>query len=87
MTEAIRQDSSRTATRREHVPLGILYMIGATSVFAMSSATSKWLVDIYPVGEVLFTRSGLSLIVKKRAPLTCPWVGHVGHNGRTPCSG
>jgi drug/metabolite transporter (DMT)-like permease len=37
-------------------------MIGATSVFAMSSATSKWLVDIYPVGEVLFTRSGLSLI-------------------------
>jgi drug/metabolite transporter (DMT)-like permease len=38
-------------------------MIGATSVFAMSSATSKWLVDIYPVGEVLFTRSGLSLIV------------------------
>jgi uncharacterized membrane protein len=37
-------------------------MVGATSVFAMSSATSKWLVDIYPVGEVLFTRSGLSLI-------------------------
>ncbi len=62
MTEAIRHDSGRTATRREHVPLGILYMIGATSVFAMSSATSKWLVDIYPVGEVLFTRSGLSLI-------------------------
>ena len=60
--EAIRDDSSRAATRREHVPLGILYMVGATSVFAMSSAASKWLVDIYPVGEVLFTRSGLSLI-------------------------
>ena len=60
--EAIRDDSSRPATRREHVPLGILYMVGATSVFAMSSAASKWLVDIYPVGEVLFTRSGLSLI-------------------------
>jgi drug/metabolite transporter (DMT)-like permease len=62
VTEAIRQDSGRAATRREHVPLGILYMVGATIVFAMSSAVSKWLVDIYPVGEVLFTRSGLSLI-------------------------
>jgi len=62
VTEAIRQDPGRTATRREHVPLGILYMVGATLVFAISSATSKWLVDIYPVGEVLFTRSGISLI-------------------------
>ena len=50
------------AARREHVPLGILYMVGATIVFAVSSATSKWLVDIYPVGEVLFTRSAISLI-------------------------
>jgi drug/metabolite transporter (DMT)-like permease len=56
------QGSSRTATRREHVPLGILYMVGATIVFAVSSAVSKWLVDIYPVGEVLFTRSAISLI-------------------------
>ena len=39
----------RAAARREHVPLGILHMIGATIVFAVSSATSKWLVDIYPV--------------------------------------
>ena len=60
--EAIQDDSSRAPARREHVPLGILYMVGATIVFAMSSAVSKWLVDIYPVGEVLFTRSGLSLI-------------------------
>jgi len=51
-----------TVTRREHVPLGILYMVGATLVFAVSSAVSKWLVDTYPVGEVLFTRSGISLI-------------------------
>jgi drug/metabolite transporter (DMT)-like permease len=48
--------------RREHVPLGILYMVGATIVFAVSSATSKWLVSTYPVGEVLFTRAGVSLI-------------------------
>src|SRR5262249_37960954 len=54
VTEAIRHDPGLTATRREHVPLGILYMVGATIVFAMSSATSQWLVDIYPGGGVLF---------------------------------
>ena len=48
--------------RREHVPLGILHMVGATIVFAASSACSKWLVATYPVGEVLFTRSSISLI-------------------------
>jgi drug/metabolite transporter (DMT)-like permease len=48
--------------RREHIPLGILYMVGATIVFAASSACSKWLVATYPVGEVLFTRSVVSLI-------------------------
>jgi len=37
-------------------------MVGATIVFALSSATSKWLVATYPVGEVLFTRAGVSLI-------------------------
>lgn len=49
--------------RREHVPLAILYMVGATMMFAASSAVSKWLVDRYPVGEVLFTRSAVSLLV------------------------
>jgi drug/metabolite transporter (DMT)-like permease len=64
VTQATGQDvdALRAPTRREHVPLGILYMVGATLVFAVSSATSKWLVDIYPVGEVLFTRAGISLI-------------------------
>ena len=47
--------------RREHVPLGILYMVGATIVFAGSSAASKWLVATYPVGEVLFTRTAVAL--------------------------
>jgi drug/metabolite transporter (DMT)-like permease len=51
-----------TSKRREHVPLGILYMVGATIVFSASSACSKWLVASYPVGEVLFTRSLVSLI-------------------------
>ena len=49
--------------RREHVPLAIVYMIGATIVFAASSAASKWLVATYPVGEVLFTRTAVALIV------------------------
>jgi drug/metabolite transporter (DMT)-like permease len=48
--------------RREHVPLGILYMIGATIVFAASSAVSKWLVASYPIGEVLFTRTAVALL-------------------------
>jgi drug/metabolite transporter (DMT)-like permease len=47
--------------RREHVPLGILYMLGATIVFAASSAASKWLVARYPIGEVLFTRTAVAL--------------------------
>jgi len=49
--------------RREHVPLALLYMIAATLLFACTSAISKWLVATYPIGEVLFTRTGIALIV------------------------
>jgi drug/metabolite transporter (DMT)-like permease len=49
--------------RKEHVLLGISYMVGATIVFAISSAISKWLIVTYPIGEVLVTRSGVSLVV------------------------
>jgi drug/metabolite transporter (DMT)-like permease len=61
-TTASEASSPEASKRREHVPLGILYMVGATIVFAASSACSKWLVATYPVGEVLFTRSVVSLI-------------------------
>jgi drug/metabolite transporter (DMT)-like permease len=54
-------DAGRT-TRRERIPLGILYMVGATLMFAGSSAISKWQVATYPVGEVLFIRSAVSLV-------------------------
>src|SRR5262245_65608918 len=37
-------------------------MIGATIVFAASSAVSKWLVASYPIGEVLFTRTAVALV-------------------------
>src|SRR5882757_5831183 len=38
-------------------------MVGSTIVFALSSASSKWLIETYPIGEVLFTRSLISLAV------------------------
>jgi drug/metabolite transporter (DMT)-like permease len=49
--------------RAEHVTLGILYMVGATFMFSVSSAASKWLVADYPPGEVMFVRTAISLIV------------------------
>jgi drug/metabolite transporter (DMT)-like permease len=57
----VRPDAGSPA-RHERIPLGILYMIGATIMFSGSSAISKWQVATYPVGEVLFIRSSVSLI-------------------------
>jgi drug/metabolite transporter (DMT)-like permease len=54
----LREISSRT----EDVPRGIVMMVIATVLFAGASAASKWLVAIYPVGEVLFLRSLSSFI-------------------------
>ena len=64
MSEAISPErpASGHAARREHVPLAILYMLGATIVFSGSSAISKWLVASYPIGEVLFTRTAVALV-------------------------
>jgi drug/metabolite transporter (DMT)-like permease len=67
------QPAPAPAQRREHVPLAILYMIGATLVFAGSSAASKWLVETYPIGEVLFTRTAVALLVL--APFILPQTG------------
>jgi drug/metabolite transporter (DMT)-like permease len=62
MSEASSLIVSAKPERREHVPLGILYMVGATIMFAASSAVSKWLVASYPIGEVLFTRTAVALV-------------------------
>jgi drug/metabolite transporter (DMT)-like permease len=64
VSEAISPErpASGHAARREHVPLAILYMLGATIVFSGSSAISKWLVASYPIGEVLFTRTAVAFI-------------------------
>jgi drug/metabolite transporter (DMT)-like permease len=51
------------AKRVDDVPRGILFMIAATVLFAISSAIAKWLVAIYPVGEVMFVRSLSSFLV------------------------
>jgi drug/metabolite transporter (DMT)-like permease len=50
------------APRRDQVPRGILYMVGASLVFAAVNAMVKWEVALYPVGEVAFVRSLFSLV-------------------------
>jgi drug/metabolite transporter (DMT)-like permease len=52
----------KSTVRQEHIPLGILHMLVATVLFAGSSALTKWLVQAYPIGEVLFVRAVTSLV-------------------------
>ena len=52
----------KTSLRQEHIPLGILHMLVATVLFAGSSALTKWLVQAYPIGEVLFVRAVTALV-------------------------
>jgi drug/metabolite transporter (DMT)-like permease len=49
--------------RQEKIPQAILYMVAAGAIFSFSGAASKWLVETYPVGEVLFSRVLVSLIL------------------------
>jgi drug/metabolite transporter (DMT)-like permease len=49
--------------RQERIPLAILYVVSAGAIFSFSSAASKWLVETYPVGEVLFSRVFISFIL------------------------
>jgi drug/metabolite transporter (DMT)-like permease len=51
-----------TTPRRDQVPLGILYMVGSSLLFAAMNAMVKWEVAIYPVGEVAFYRSVFALL-------------------------
>ena len=51
----------RAANRADRIPLGILFMLGATVMFAISSALSKWQVAEYSFIEVLFFRAIASL--------------------------
>ena len=56
-TGIVEEQVPKPTPRRDHIPLGILYMIGATVMFAGSSAISKWQVVDYPIGEMLFVRT------------------------------
>jgi drug/metabolite transporter (DMT)-like permease len=63
-----------SALRADRVPLGIAYMLGATVMFAVSTALSKWQVAGYSFDEVLFFRAigslvTLSLIILPRKGL------------------
>jgi drug/metabolite transporter (DMT)-like permease len=49
--------------RQERIPLAIAYVVSAGAIFSFSSAASKWLVETYPVGEVLFSRVFISFIL------------------------
>jgi len=59
---ATREKPAPAIGRREDVPRAIVLMVLTTILFAGASAASKWLVGLYPVGEVLFLRSLSSLI-------------------------
>jgi drug/metabolite transporter (DMT)-like permease len=69
--------------RQESIPLGIVYMISATALFASSSAVSKLLVVTYPVGEILFSRCavGLACIAAFILPRTGVTVFHTRRLG------
>ena len=62
VTEAGGVDRKQAKARSGDVPRGILCMVIATVLFSGASAASKWLVGLYPVGEVLCLRSFASLI-------------------------
>jgi len=46
----------------DRVPLGILCMLGATVLFAGSSAVSKWQIERYSFIEIVFLRTLVSLV-------------------------
>ncbi|HEY4141263.1 MAG TPA: DMT family transporter [Pseudolabrys sp.] len=52
-----------SSPRVDRVPLGILYMLGATFVFSISTGLSKWQVDTYSFAEVLCFRALGSLAI------------------------
>jgi drug/metabolite transporter (DMT)-like permease len=55
--------TSQIKGHKDHVPQGIGCMVLATMMFSTASALTKWQVGIYPVGEVVFSRSLSSLLV------------------------
>jgi drug/metabolite transporter (DMT)-like permease len=74
------------SVRHTNIPLGILYMLGATVSFAGSTAAAKWLVASYPPGEILFLRQIASLATC--ALMILPFTGlSVFYTRRLPAHG
>lgn len=48
--------------RRDDIRLGILYMLASVFLFSLQNVTVKWLAERYPVAEMVFFRSALSLL-------------------------
>lgn len=55
-------DVKAAAARVTNIPLANFLMIASGAAFNCSNAASKWLVEVYPVGEVLFSRSLVALV-------------------------
>jgi drug/metabolite transporter (DMT)-like permease len=66
----------------DNVPVGILWMIGATVLLAVAAAVAKWQTQFYPVGEVMFIRSLSGLVVC--AALILPMSGFAVFATRRP---
>src|SRR4051812_26923835 len=61
--EAAPEVSHASAKPAENILLGIVYMLLATVAFAVMHALSKWLIANYPIGQVMFSRSIVGLLV------------------------
>jgi drug/metabolite transporter (DMT)-like permease len=81
--------------RKDNVPAAIFLMLGATFTFTCTSALSKWLIETYPIGEVLFSRVfipliGLAIIILPRTGLavfhTTRLKGHLLRGASQSCS-
>ncbi len=62
-SETLDQRTSAPPPRTDRVPLGVVFMLGATVMFAVSSALAKWQVTNYSFVEVLFFRAAGSLVI------------------------
>jgi drug/metabolite transporter (DMT)-like permease len=61
--------------RVENIPLGIVCMLAASILFQVSSALSKWLIETYPIGEMLFFRAGSGLVIAGAVILPVAGIG------------
>lgn len=80
--------AARGVAGRDHVPLGIALMIGATLFLTLSNVLAKGLVTRYPVGEVMALRSlaalglALAFLLPRHGPAVFATRRPAAHLGR-----